>query len=76
MFGFPRNIYVVIYFVKRRLQHRCFPEKFVNLLRTTFFIEHLRWLLPNTFMYFISDYSSARKQIVRIIIQQATMYEV
>ena len=68
--------HVVIYFVKKRLQHRCFPEEFVNFLRTTFFIEQLRWLLLSTFRYSISDYSSARKQIIRIIIQQATMYEV
>ena len=73
---FHRKTSVVMYFVKKRLQHRCFPEEFVNFLRTTFFIEQLRWLLLNTFRYSISDYSSARKQIIRIIIQQATMYEV
>ena len=33
-------------FVKRRLQHRCFPVKFAKFLRTPFFTEHLRWLLP------------------------------
>ena len=32
--------------IKRRLQHRCFPVKFAKILRTPFFIEHLRWLLP------------------------------
>ena len=26
-------------------KHRCFPVKFSNFLRTSFFIEHLRWLL-------------------------------
>ena len=31
-------------FIKNRLQHRCFPVKFTNFLRTPFFTEHLRWL--------------------------------
>ena len=31
-------------FIKNRLQHGCFV-KFANLLRTSFFKEHLRWLL-------------------------------
>ena len=33
-------------FIKKRLQHRCFPAKF---LRTPFFIEHVRWLLLQNF---------------------------
>ena len=32
-------------FIKKRLQHRCFPVKFAKLLRTPFFTEHIRWLL-------------------------------
>ena len=32
-------------FIKKRLKHRCFPAKFAKLLGTSFFIEHLRWLL-------------------------------
>ena len=32
-------------FIKNRLQHRCFPMKFANFLRTPFFIEHFWWLL-------------------------------
>ena len=28
-----------------RLQRRCFPVKFAKFLRTSFFTEHLRWLL-------------------------------
>ena len=32
-------------FIKKRLWHRCFPVNFAISLRTTFFIEHLRWLL-------------------------------
>ena len=31
--------------LKKRLWHRCFPVKFVKVLRTTFFIERLSWLL-------------------------------
>ena len=31
--------------LKKRLQHRCFPVKIAKFLRTTFFIELLRWLL-------------------------------
>ena len=34
-------------FIKKRLQHRCFSVKCVKFLRTPFFTEHLRWLLPN-----------------------------
>ena len=32
-------------FIKKRLQHRCFPVNIAKLLRTAFFIEQLRWLL-------------------------------
>ena len=32
-------------FIKKRLEHRCFPVKFAKLLGTSFFTEHLRWLL-------------------------------
>ena len=48
------NIYVGVFFNKvagllqlyyKRLQHRCFPVKFVKFLRTPFFAEHRRWLL-------------------------------
>ena len=31
--------------LKKRLWHRCFPVSFRKVLRTTSFIEHLRWLL-------------------------------
>ena len=37
-------------FVKRRLQHRCFLVNFVKFLRTSFFIEHLQWLLLHLFL--------------------------
>ena len=30
--------------LKKRLQHRCFPVKFLKILKTPFFTEHLRWL--------------------------------
>ena len=32
---------------KKRLWHRCFLVNFAKFLRTSFFIEHLRWLLLN-----------------------------
>ena len=32
-------------FIKKRLQHRCFPANIAKFLRTTFFIQHLWWLL-------------------------------
>ena len=31
--------------LKKRLRQWCFPVNFVNFLRTTFFIEHLQWLI-------------------------------
>ena len=33
-------------FIKKGLQHRCFPRNIAKLLRATFFIVHLWWLLP------------------------------
>ena len=32
-------------FIKRSLQHRCFPVKFAKLFRAPFFTEHSQWLL-------------------------------
>ena len=37
--------------LKRRLWHRCVPVNFAKFLRTTFFTEHLRWLLLKTPQY-------------------------
>ena len=31
-------------FIKKRLQHGCFPVNIAKCLRTAFFKEHLRWL--------------------------------
>ena len=33
-------------FIKKRLQHRCFPKNIAKFLRIYFLTEHLRWLLP------------------------------
>ena len=33
------------YFIKKRFQYKCFPVKFAKFLRTSFFTEHLQWLL-------------------------------
>ena len=32
-------------FIKNRIQHRCFPIKFANFLRTPYFTKHFQWLL-------------------------------
>ena len=32
-------------FIKKRIQHGCFPVKFAKFLRTSFFTEPFRWLL-------------------------------
>ena len=32
-------------FIKKRLQHTCFPVKLAKSLRTPFFKKHRRWLL-------------------------------
>ena len=37
-------------FIKKRLQHSCFPVNIAKFLRTAFFIEHLRW--PPLYNYF------------------------
>ena len=34
-----------VIFIKKRLQHRCFPVNIAKFIRTDFVIEHLRWLL-------------------------------
>ena len=34
-----------LHFIKKRLQHKYFPVNFRKFLKTTFFTEHLRWLL-------------------------------
>ena len=39
-------------FIKKRLQHSCFPVKTENLLRTTFFMEHLQWPPLNNFLHY------------------------
>ena len=39
---------IKFFFIKKRLQHRCFPVKFVKLLRTFIFTEYLRWLLSDS----------------------------
>ena len=33
-------------FLIKKLQHRCFPVKFEQIFKNTYFTEHLRWLLP------------------------------
>ena len=38
-----RNI--LLNFIKKRLQHGCFPVNIAKILKIAYFIEHLRWLL-------------------------------
>ena len=40
-------------FIKKRLQHRCFPVTFAKLLWTPFFTEHLRWLLLKLIIFML-----------------------
>ena len=40
-------------FIKKRLQHRCFPVKFAKISRTPFFTEHLLLLLLKFIGYFV-----------------------
>ena len=35
----------LLFYLKKRLWHRCFPVNFVKFNRTPFFLQHLRWLL-------------------------------
>ena len=46
-------------FIKKRLQHGCFPMKSAKLLRTSFFTEHFRWLLlpQNTSLFNLLAYT-------------------
>ena len=37
----------LLFYLKKRLWHRCFPVNFVKFNRTPFFLEHLSWLLVN-----------------------------
>ena len=39
------SLFLIKSLFKKRLQHRSFPANIVKFLKTTFFIEHLRWLL-------------------------------
>ena len=41
-------------FIKKRLQHRCFPVQFAKFLRTPYFIEHIRLLL---LLYILTKHS-------------------
>ena len=43
------SLLLINFFIEKRLQHRCFLVNFAKLLGTAFFIEHLRWLLLQSF---------------------------
>ena len=38
-------------FIKKRIQHSCFPVNIAQFLRTAIFIEHLRWLPLNNYLH-------------------------
>ena len=38
----------LINLIKKKLQHRCFPVNIVKLFKSSFFIDHLRWLFLGT----------------------------
>ena len=44
-------------FIKKRLQHRCFPVNFAKFLRTLFFIEHLWWVLLGVGLHVLENLS-------------------
>ena len=49
---------IVFYnFIKKSPWHRCFPVNCAKFLRTPFFTEHIRWLLP-----YISNQQKKQKQ--------------
>ena len=46
-------------FIKKRLEHRCFPVNITKFLRThTYFEENLRTAIPFLHLLFLSEYSS------------------
>ena len=49
-----------------RLQHKCFPVKFTEFLRTPFFTEHLRWLLLKISLIQIIFQLSLQLQISKV----------
>ena len=42
-------------YIKRKLQHRCFPVNIAKFLRTAFSIEHLWWLLLELRHFLVCD---------------------
>ena len=68
----PRKSNVLEVFIKRRLQHRCFPVKFATFLRTPCFAEYLWWLLLNllksTLVFSNSDESERESNLLHILV--------
>ena len=42
--GKQENTFVIVYFLVKRIRHRCLPVNFAKFLRTPLLIESLRWL--------------------------------
>ena len=55
-------------FFKKRLQHRCFPVKFAKFLRTPFFTEQLRWLLPMSESKYALNNNSFKKSLKQLVL--------
>ena len=53
-------------FIKKRLQHICFPVNITKFVRTAFFIERLRWLLGNIWFSDIFMFSVYLEEIKRL----------
>ena len=47
-------------FIKKRLQHRCFPVNIAKFLRIAFFIEHFRRLLLTNEKYANEKYTNEK----------------
>ena len=55
-------------FIKKRLQHKCFPVNIVKFLRT-FLIEHLRWLLQK-------DVDIKKKKLTPLVLSLEWVYHI
>ena len=61
--------------LKKRLWYSCFPVNFVKFLGTSFFIEHIWWLLltghlhgeKGTFTFFTKLFDKERRALIRAV---------
>ena len=63
-----KKVFLPATLLKKRPWHRCFPVNFAKFLRTTFFIQHLRWLLLENESYHGLNYSiEIENQVIPIL---------